>query len=156
MLNKWRWVNYTDEGCDLYECLSCYNRWDARTSPREFRGEGGKIIAGWIFCPYCGIKWAGEIKWEVDERRDYGSRSVGWRIESRNIWKNSKEWSNWQAEHCYASVDTHPDYYQWPREKRLRWYIVKELKAIKRERLQEENDGYGLPITYEYRIVRDR
>jgi hypothetical protein len=44
---KWRDVRYTDDGCTIYECLNCYYRWEARSSPK-------------IFCTNCGIKWDGE------------------------------------------------------------------------------------------------
>lgn len=49
---KFRDCGYTDEGCSLYQCLSCKNQWESRSSPEY----------GWRFCPYCGVQWTGEIK----------------------------------------------------------------------------------------------
>ena len=49
---KFREINYTDDGCSAYQCLSCKNQWEARTSPEY----------GWKFCPYCGVEWNGEVK----------------------------------------------------------------------------------------------
>lgn len=49
---KWRKVEYSDDGCSIYECLSCYKKWEARTDPEH---------AEWKLCPYCGTKWVGHI-----------------------------------------------------------------------------------------------
>jgi len=54
----WRKVEYTDDGCSIYECLSCYNSWEARTSPEW---------SGWQFCPCCGVGWESQIKDEGDK-----------------------------------------------------------------------------------------
>jgi len=45
---KWRNVRYTDDGCTIYECLHCYYRWEARSSPK-------------MFCMNCGTKWTEEL-----------------------------------------------------------------------------------------------
>lgn len=51
----WRNVNYTDDGCSLFQCLSCKHKWESRTSPDSFDGD-------WKFCPVCGREWKGEKK----------------------------------------------------------------------------------------------
>jgi hypothetical protein len=51
-IRKWRQIKYTDDGCTLYECLHCYNQFEGRLSPKE-----------WKFCPYCGVEWEGEHEW---------------------------------------------------------------------------------------------
>jgi len=51
---KWRYVEYTDDGCTVYQCLSCYDSIEGRFSP-----------ADWKFCPYCGVEWEGEHKWLI-------------------------------------------------------------------------------------------
>ena len=48
---KWRLARHTDDGCTVYQCLSCKSEWEARTNPEWSR---------WVFCPYCGIKWEGK------------------------------------------------------------------------------------------------
>lgn len=52
MLNSWRTVEYTDDGCSVYECLHCHAQWEARTSPEH---------AHWRFCPVCGTQWHGVL-----------------------------------------------------------------------------------------------
>lgn len=47
-----REVEYVDDGCSRYQCLSCMDVWEGRDSPEY----------GWKFCPYCGIQWEGHKK----------------------------------------------------------------------------------------------
>jgi len=61
----WRNKNYTDDGCSIYQCLSCYGTWEARTPP-ERKGYN----SGFIYCPCCGIKWKGEIEQKEEEWRN--------------------------------------------------------------------------------------
>lgn len=41
-------MDYTDDGCSLYRCLSCRQEWEARSFPRNY-------------CPACGVKFEGEL-----------------------------------------------------------------------------------------------
>ena len=61
----WRNKKYTDDGCCIYQCLSCYQTWEARTSPYS-EEHCIKYEDGFKYCPYCGIKWEGEIKQKED------------------------------------------------------------------------------------------
>ena len=100
----WRSVRYTDDGCSLYECLSCYNQWEGRTAPGWFDPfekvpeptsdsftstrtiDGVQVTEhigrrdmpiykpGWRFCPTCGVEWAGPIRCDVDNERMLGPR----------------------------------------------------------------------------------
>ena len=63
MIKYWRNKENTDDGCSIYECLSCYNTWEARTCPKW---------SEWKYCPYCGVEWEGEKEW-----LEYGD---GWKI----------------------------------------------------------------------------
>lgn len=65
MINKWREVRYTDDGCSLYQCLSCKQDWEARNSPEY----------GWRFCPYCGVEWTGGVK-----GRSHGNPKWQWNL----------------------------------------------------------------------------
>jgi len=38
---------YTDDGCNVYQCLQCKAEWEARSG-------------NWIFCPGCGIRFVGQ------------------------------------------------------------------------------------------------
>lgn len=62
MLNKWRLVEYTDDGCSLYECLKCKDQWESRSSPRNY-------------CSECGTKWEGKL--EPSPRREL-RRDMQW------------------------------------------------------------------------------
>jgi hypothetical protein len=98
MIPKWRYIRYTDDGSSEYQCLDCYNSWDARTAPGwfdivEYVGapcEGSLTISTntgqrhfitrkcpqykptWTFCPYCGVKWEGPVRCDVDNEYMYG------------------------------------------------------------------------------------
>lgn len=55
-INCWRYVEYTDDGCALYQCLACYEQWEARTQPGWFTVEG-EYRPAFRFCPFCGTQW---------------------------------------------------------------------------------------------------
>jgi len=59
---KWRYYADDDDGCNVYQCLFCYETWNGRSSPRY-----------WKFCPCCGVKWSGELEWDTNKeaRRHY-------------------------------------------------------------------------------------
>lgn len=101
MLNKFRYVDYDDDGCSIYECLSCYERWSAR-----YFGEK--------YCGYCGAKWDGPHGDLLNRKENYGPRRkriedafekrgwvfpkdnyFRWVIEERVKWPNS-EWGEWK------------------------------------------------------------
>lgn len=97
--NKWRTIRYTDDGCCLYQCLPCKATWEGRSAPGWFSTtvecdpgtpdahsytQGDKThyyvscepryMPEWTYCPYCGIKWEGPIRCDVDNERMLGER----------------------------------------------------------------------------------
>lgn len=60
MINHWRYVRYTDDGCSHYQCLMCYANWEGRSAP-GYHHEG-KYHCLWRFCPYCGTEWNGPLR----------------------------------------------------------------------------------------------
>lgn len=64
-INKWRKIEYTDDGCSLYECMLCYGKWESRTSPSPEGSEKFHSPSGWVYCPCCGTKWEGRI-WDKE------------------------------------------------------------------------------------------
>lgn len=99
----WRYVNYTDDGCSIYQCLNCYNKWEARTAPGRYdpyeyidepvsgctvvkRGDGTHYYflerdiplykEGWKFCPHCGCEWDGAIVPDYDNEYMYQGRRL--------------------------------------------------------------------------------
>jgi hypothetical protein len=91
----WRNIEYTDDGCSIFQCLNCYKTWEARTNP-----EWGE----WKFCPVCGIAWEKEIKNPHDltfERRGLKFKSkleraaeVSLEIKhyGENLWGSLEDW----------------------------------------------------------------
>ena len=86
-------MHYTDEGCDLYQCLSCYRQMEFRYCPE------------YNFCPMCGIEWDGRLEcrdthtpswlWKLGlpedeayelQRKLWKKNKAGWVIEERTVW----------------------------------------------------------------------
>ncbi len=101
---SYRYVNYTDDGCTLHQCLACGQKWEGRSAPEY----------GWKFCPYCGVKWTGKLEcrtadepgWlyrlrktnlalgdKLDRLRfnDGSKLTHGWVIESRTCYEDRGE-----------------------------------------------------------------
>lgn len=57
-INYWRYKEGTDDGCAIYQCLSCYKAWESRTAP-GFHSVEGVYHPYFHFCPCCGVKWEG-------------------------------------------------------------------------------------------------
>lgn len=75
MISYWRIVRYHDDGCTIYQCLSCYSQWESRTAPWWSKdGSKPKDERVWNFCPVCGIKWVGQIITKEREYYPYYSR----------------------------------------------------------------------------------
>ena len=120
-MNRWRRIKYTDDGCNLYQCLHCKDTWETRT-PADV----------WSYCPNCGIRWLGEHacrpaecpRWFWDrygDRPDYdlmvqlttgpvradSIRWAGhytppthkWLIERRYKWNRESTWSKWDIDY---------------------------------------------------------
>ena len=105
-LPYWRYVEYTDDGCATYECLSCKSRWEGRGAPggydcyMEVDGPGEGILSyenekggvkrvrhykkrphplympDWKYCPRCGVEWIGPIRCGVDNERMLGPKRL--------------------------------------------------------------------------------
>jgi hypothetical protein len=58
-LNKFRYVDYADDGCNTYQCLNCRKTWTVR-----YPGPGDSMP----FCGFCGTRWEGQHEWPHDER----------------------------------------------------------------------------------------
>ena len=148
MIPKWREVRYTDDGCSIFQCLSCYGQWESRSEPSY--SHDGEYKAIWRFCPLCGCQWDGSAR----EGDHFGLRrqriidairspepsstpDFWWVVEERWIW----------------GQDEHP----WkPIHKIRAGTLVAKVLALKRqvEASKGDPDGPGLPITYEYRLMK--
>lgn len=116
---KWRKADCTDDGCSIYECLSCYARWESRTTPgwHYTDRETGELTVqtNWHFCPECGIKWEGEHIWDEEtwsEKRHLRYKASGggpvrdccFVVQYAYTWFPDNEevpWSEWKIVHDY-------------------------------------------------------
>ena len=67
MIDRWRYVTSTGDGCAVYECLACRGRWEARGLYAE---------AFWSYCPHCGIRWEGEQADRSEERKRFRNEAA--------------------------------------------------------------------------------
>lgn len=59
-MNKWRKVQYLNDGVDEYQCLKCKSRFCVFS-----------YVELWKFCPFCGTQWEGQHECSTrDERRE--------------------------------------------------------------------------------------
>lgn len=86
--NKFREVDYLNDGVSRYQCLSCKETWDARSTPGPF-------------CSYCGTRWEGEFVWRTEARQEQDrvrqqaayrhgqlSPQMLWVLQARCIWED--------------------------------------------------------------------
>lgn len=111
---RWREMHYTDDGCSAYQCLSCKESWEGRSSPEW----------GWKFCPYCGVKWEGQVKCR-------SSHTPRWRWElleqPRELAYESK--AEFDYEHYRKLEDHISEVHRRSEEKQSVWMI--EYREIK-------------------------
>ena len=158
----WRTVRYTDDGCSVYGCLDCKNEWESRTEPgwfeyfEEFDSEvegaihylkpiNGKQIDYWhakrdtpiyrpifIFCPFCGIKWDGPIRLNLNNTYMLGPKRLArqlaieknnskirfsdgyyasqqpkwqWAIQTREVWPDRATPEKWKTSQTVAPIN---------------------------------------------------
>ena len=159
MINKYRHMHYTDDGCDEYQCLSCYKQLEIR------------FIPDWKFCPMCGIEFSGQLKcrethqpswlYKLDldhdaryelESRGWKKKEAGWAIEKRTIWFDRSD----DGEITYRS--DHPGAEKWHVYVKYDRHITKTaieilkyLKELRWDGRMKENDYLGFGTIDEYR-----
>ena len=147
MINRWRYVEYTDEGCAIFQCLKCKSQWESRTSPgyiiqETFVGTDGKTYeAGyyptWHFCPVCGTKWDGCERDRADvvgprrtkiqdaiESRQRAEWSLPWEQRRAAEIAREKEQRFWLIEENYQYLDFEID-------RNKKWEMVQKLDRAK-------------------------
>lgn len=156
MLNKWRRVGYTDDGCVEYQCLACYARQDTRSFYESF-------------CPNCGTKWDGQhLAYSVKERfGDYEHelnenglgkkryrtyRLIQKRYDEGNYPKQVELRPTWQIESRSVGkykTDWKPDSMCWTMRNVDARYVYERLKAVRAEQEVDEDDYFK----HEYRVI---
>jgi hypothetical protein len=104
---QYRRVRYSDDGCDIYQCLWCLNTIEIRDNP-----EWSK----WNFCPKCGKSWFNRLqcrpstcpawawnRYGPDDHNHppywtYPKATHEWYFETRHRWSPDDEWSEWHYE----------------------------------------------------------
>lgn len=74
MINRWRMVNYLEDGVSGFQCLMCMNTWTAQTAPGYDHWETKRYARTWHYCPYCATHWDGRVQ-------GWGEQSLGPRRE---------------------------------------------------------------------------
>lgn len=148
---KWRHVCYTDDGCDVYQCLNCYNEWESRTGPKcEWKKE-----YNWKHCPYCGCQWEGEKEW--DEERKSLKKSKNFTPHEYYVLQHRIKDSDFDRWECVcarlltADEKRGIDWQSLPDGIRRRLSVLMDLKALRKD--QEKDPNF---CEMEYRIVRMR
>jgi predicted RNA-binding Zn-ribbon protein involved in translation (DUF1610 family) len=104
-LGQFRKVNYTDDGCTLYQCMWCKSAVEIRDDPTY-----------WHFCPRCGKSWFKAMdcrphnmpRWVWERGGEevpypwyppHKKPTHKWIIEERSRWPGIRdEWSDWEFE----------------------------------------------------------
>jgi hypothetical protein len=117
-INQYRRVCYEDDGCDRWQCLSCY---------KEFVSYDNPEWSKWNFCPHCGTKWAGKRecrdhytpRWQYELEQDGICVSAPDRASARRSWVIEKRTVFWQRDDekggltLHTSHKSHPGASDW-------------------------------------------
>lgn len=121
----WRHVEYTDDGCSIYQCLDCKEKWEARTPPgyMEYEKLDGQLGPNdepiyhpvFKYCPYCSVEFEGPIRRDSGNERMLGDKRLArtriveehfklaeptwwWVIQVRSVWPGKEHPSLWLDE----------------------------------------------------------
>lgn len=136
MIPKYRHMHYTDEGCDLYQCLSCYKQMEFRYCPE------------YNFCPICGVKWEGKLecreshnpRWVyelgVSEDEQYNFRAKAYyKAEVKRCWIIEKRTVFWNSDGKFYTYKEHPGAQDWHIDHKYPGKTAKEvMRYLKIER----------------------
>lgn len=105
---QFRKVQYTDDGCYMWQCMWCKNMIEIRDDANY-----------WNFCPKCGKSWFRRLRcrghetprWAWDRYGDNNPPGIRfypkhkypeweWVVEERTKWRG-QEWSEWKFERNY-------------------------------------------------------
>ena len=160
MIYKWRKVEYEDDGVTRYQCLHCYT---------DYSIAGGH---DYIYCPYCGITFEGQLKYDETKTGSYrkylvpslqrGRDRKVWRIETR---LENNEHSNWKViwEHSYINMsdelqveyDREREYFETKyKDNHYSLELANIYLTLKYTKLaEEENERNWMNLKYEYRLL---
>lgn len=152
---QYRQVEYSDEGCYIYQCLWCLGTIEIRDNPQY----------GWNFCPKCGKSWFTKKycrprnvpRWYWDHFGDpeddpslppvyslYKRQEPTnhWVIEWRTNWcakRLGEDWGDW---HLEERIPHRP-------HKQTYLYVYRRLKMLRADR---DDDGDSIKFEYRARL----
>lgn len=146
-----RYVQSEDDGCAQWQCLNCYAKWISQTLVRNDWPNARQ----WKYCPYCGLEWVGERKWDVKRKWEHGHglttswpderlRPLKFCLEELFIPFDSNQQldfanaSNWQK-HCGGLRDA-----------RVAMTALKEVREEQEKSMKDNEIHFGI---LKYRIV---
>lgn len=148
MLKKFRHKEYTDDGCNIYECLSCKSTMEIRYSSLNY-------------CPNCGIKFEGQLEWEnpySDRRKEVERKSwkpyIHYELESHKLYDDGHKGQNNIVRKDYRytyNTIKNPDNYSYFVKQ---MYDLKQIYKYDKETEHIRGEEYGMSgYTINYRIV---
>lgn len=159
MLNKWRRVQYLDDGVSSYQCLACGKGWNSTSSPSDY---------GWKYCPHCGLEWEDEHDCREHGHRQYDAYSKmteeqhktqsrkreeneqEWTIQSRVLNKEGEVIRDWEWYHDW-SHDYPVELYKDDSPLRMAKFAAHNLRRVRELNKSQNKDEWGW--TTEYRMV---
>jgi len=99
-MNKYRFVKYTDDGCDMHQCLNCKTHWEGRYVSTNF-------------CSWCGIEFDGKHDCRPHNQPQWHYKLYGnWNnnYDLPPAYKEIEDWRQvWKIEHCIWSHYNDPN-----------------------------------------------
>ena len=145
---RWRYVNYTDDGCAVFQCLACKGQWEGRSEPGWFdcyeevpepTEDSFTVLVGeekkprhtrkrdtpiykpvWRFCPLCGCEWEGPIECSDDNERMFGPKRAA------------------KAQRVRAILDTYPLEKRYGNHHEPEWWWVLQTREVWPDRDEPE------------------
>ena len=148
-----RQVRPDDDGCYFWQCLSCYGSFNVRGQIVSFDEE---LL--WKFCPFCGLRWEGERKWDQTRKYELGHglrhkpypddrlRPLTFALEERYIPADA------QGNPDYKNMGNWECVYTEMRDARVAFKALKEMR-------DGDNDVDGGPFQFgscEYRVIPNK
>ncbi|MCI0564667.1 MAG: hypothetical protein MN733_39875 [Nitrososphaera sp.] len=148
---QYRYVRYTNDGCNIYQCLWCLSTIESHDDPNY----------GWNFCPKCGKSWFSRLecrahevprwyydRWGNGDNPDSPALSefykrpasqATWVIEWRSKWFHD-EWTMWNHEYSIHKNPCYPD-----------WQMIRRTLVDFRSRHDSDD---CIKFEYRARLVR--
>lgn len=164
----WREVKYTDDGCSEFQCLNCYNSWEARTSPGRQTYECGnceycttkvwssgawschgdakyrRYVPFFLYCPFCATKWVGEML-----RPETHRKAIVQKILDEMPYPHIQRKREWVIE-CKTPSSSWYRHYSYDLHRFTAKQVLENLKRFRKEEEHEVLKWSDDPLMTEY------